>query len=176
MNIRSEIKVGKLQSIFPNDRLHAEIARLLVLYEDLKIEQQGILNEISALSETNDRTYVHRYFLRRSISTLHECGDCMVSLNKLPEFQSIIKAKFKEEAVRVWEKAIGLLSDKNAKWVISDVRNDVGGHFGIGPAKRAISSLQADTIGRIEFRRDLETLIKTLLNAILLGRLLPGPF
>jgi hypothetical protein len=126
--------------------------RLLVLYEGLKIENLGILNKIPALGSTNDGEYACRYFLRRAIATLHECGQCMASLESNPEFQKLKLSNFGHESATVWDNAARLLSEKKAKWMIGSIRDDVGGHFGHAPAKRVVSSLRRGTIGRIAIR------------------------
>jgi hypothetical protein len=151
------MKHGRLKRVFPNDQVHAEIARLLVLYEDLKIESYGITEKILGLSTTNRGEYVSRYFLRRAIATLSECANCMVSLEKNPDFRRIKERCFPKDALEAWKNAAELLQDKSKKWLIRSVRNDVGGHFGVKAAQRALAGFNEGTVGSIEFGRDYET-------------------
>jgi integrase len=66
VNKKRLLRCGSLRSVFPNEPVHVQIARLVILYEDLKIEHQGIVDRIAGLGETNDGWYAQRYFLRRA--------------------------------------------------------------------------------------------------------------
>ncbi len=170
-------KYGSLRYVFPDDNMHAEIARLLVLYEDLKIESFGMgKKKITSLSTTNDGQYPQRYFLRRAIATLSECANCMIQLDRNPQFKRVKQNDFSDDARAAWEKAIAVCK-KPGSWLIRGIRNDEGGHFGVRPARRALKSFREGTRGKIEYSQarafvtdrdmDAETAFRKLLEVMI---------
>jgi len=151
-------RAASLRSVFPDDNMHAQIARLLVLYEDLKIESSGIgKKRMPSLSRTNDSQYPKRYFLRKAIATVSECANCMISLDRNPQFKKVKKFNFSTEARAAWAKAIVVCKKKSDKWLIKEIRNDVGGHFGVQAARRALKGFREGTNGKIDYTRDFRT-------------------
>lgn len=153
---KSAWRSASLRSVFPDDDMHAQSVRLLVLFEDLKIETSGInKRKMPSLSTTNDSQYPQRYFLRRAIATVDECANCMIVLNKDPQFKRVKQQTFSEDARVTWEAAISVCRKKSDVWLIKSIRNDVGGHFGVKAARRAVNSLKEGTRGSIDYRLDL---------------------
>jgi hypothetical protein len=127
---------------------HAEIARIAVLYEDLRIELTAASeNEMPKLDTINAR---HRktYFLRRAVATLREFGEAIRFLQGLPEFGSIRRSFEDSEAIQMWNDAVRFFKD-NAQY-LQQIRNAVGGHFSRSAAAHAIKAIDPGIIGSIE--------------------------
>ena len=144
-----------LKSVFPDDRLHIRIARLLVLYEDLRIETSGLqASTLKGLDFIDKGNYRRRYFLRRSIGTINEFSEALTSVNRLKGFQQI-KAKFGNSAQEHWDEMIRFF--KVNKHLFRNVRNDLGGHFGEEAAAYSVSSFREGTTGSLEIYRSSDT-------------------
>ena len=107
--------------------------------------------EISALDLVTPEIRRH-YFLRRSIGTLHEFSEALQLLDSYPDFQTPIKTRFDSVSLHRWDRAVKFFSRIDA--VLRNVRNDVGGHFGLTAALYAVRNLQADSMGRLEVERE----------------------
>jgi hypothetical protein len=127
--------------------LHALMACLCVLFEDLRIELGGqIAKDLRELDVTSKDARKF-YFLRRSIATLFEFGTVIEELDSLPTFQPV-KAGFHFEVQRQWLSAVTYF--KKYDKYIARVRHNVGGHFGKDGARLAIANLLPDVAGCIE--------------------------
>lgn len=147
-------RFGRLRSVFPDDPTHHELARLLVLYEDLKIESVGIIKATTEFGNTNDGAYLNRYFLRRAIATLSELASCFKTLEKQSMFQKIKRLYLDVEATKAWTNAVRVFRKKSRSWLIREIRNDVGGHFGTSSARRAVKGFRENTRGKLEVLHD----------------------
>lgn len=151
--IKSKTRVKDLRRIFtlPSKRLlHAHIARLSVLYEDLRIETYGTVEESLRALDSNDAPYRKNYFLRRSIATLFEFAEEIRLLDKLADFDEI-KSKFDGEGLRRWNKAVRFFGRHES--YLKKIRGDTGGHFGLPAAIYAVSDIPASYAGKIELAR-----------------------
>lgn len=155
---RTIIRVARLARVFPADTpseavMQANIARLIVLYEDLRIELAA--SRVSAIDEhadwVGDGYYRKRYFLRRAIGTLVELSDTFSQLAGDEMFAEVRKT-FDAIAVAEWNSAAEFL-ESNAR-LFEQVRNDLGGHFGTVAAKFAIESFRPETTGSLEIVKD----------------------
>jgi hypothetical protein len=81
----------------------AIIARLAVLYEDLRIELHGIAEESIPAMDELDVRYRRIYFLRKSIGTLWEFAEAVGQLQKCPEFR-VMSADFPPGVHRYWKR------------------------------------------------------------------------
>jgi hypothetical protein len=127
--------------------LQAGIATLCVLYEDLRLEVNGIVpKSLRALDHLDNsqehgknRTRIGRYrrayFVRRSIATLREFGEALVRLDGDEDFNSV-RSNFDTKLSEQWNQSVNYFK-KHGK-LIGDVRNDIGGHFGLTAARRAL--------------------------------------
>ena len=88
-----------------------------------------------------------KYFLRRSIGTLHEFVDALKEIDKLPEF-AVVRGRLDSLGLRHWNRAI--LYFKRHRSTIARVRNHVGGHFGAQAAKHAIENFVPGAAGSLE--------------------------
>jgi hypothetical protein len=133
--------------------MHALIARLAVLYEDLRIETFGIVAEADSLGMLDymDAKYRVNYFLRRSIATLIEIAEAMRLLNEDPDFQRIKLSLDRQNMIR-WKRAVWFFS--RFEPILERVRNDIGGHFGHPAARYAIQNLDNSVVGQIELKNE----------------------
>lgn len=156
MNHRSKIRVGRLAGIFPfsgpdhgPSRFYAQLARLCVLHEDLRLE----IIEIHEPPRSREFThFAYRlYFWRRAIATLQEFSDALVHLDKQDSFD-LIRNRLDPQELAIWNDAIKHF--KSIKPQLEHVRNDIGGHFGLKAAMGALQRLayaeQGESTGSIE--------------------------
>ena len=154
-----------LQPKRPRPRLTIEciVARLCVLYEDLRIETFACAAESLPRLDVLDPVeegdgspmavgrYRRNYFLRRSIATIKELIDSLEQLERNSEFVRI-RNDFDAEVRALWDESFGYLDGQKA--FMNKLRDDVGGHFGEQAAAYSVSHFSPDAIGRLEFRMD----------------------
>lgn len=139
--------------------IDAQIARLCVLYEDLRIEMMGIaktIPELDILDSARDHpdrpervgTYRYFYFLRRSIATISEFASALRLLDENPSF-GVVSSAFEDYSKETWASAITFF-DKKRELLIRGIRNDIGGHFGQQAAMESLSRLAENTMGKME--------------------------
>src|SRR6266403_4288058 len=107
MPLKSKSLFKETRRVFPFSEMHALIARLAVLYEDLRIETFGIVAAKDSLGmlDYTDSKYRVNYFLRRSIATLIEIAEAIRMLNEDPDFQNV-KIGFDERNTIRWKRAV----------------------------------------------------------------------
>ena len=125
---------------------HAIIARLSVLFEDLRIEEYASRHEKLEELDIIGKTYRQVYFLRRSIATLVEFAGAIEMLDQRPEFREL-KNKLDIDAQTRWDDATQYF--RNWKKYLSDRRANFGGHFDHATAKHAIEQIHPETTGQI---------------------------
>lgn len=137
-------------SVFPTANsplMHAWMARLCVLMEDLRIEVHCLLDD-SISTEMQVEPNVRKiYFLRRAVATLREFAEGVRLLERDADFQAL-KARVNPDAEVRWSNAVKFFASREKFFV--QVRNDVGGHFGTEAAKYAVDRLQPDADGKME--------------------------
>src|SRR2546425_955326 len=148
--MRSALRMRQLRSVLPPSQkgvLHENVARLAVLYEDLRIELMAAsLPSIRKLDKMDPR-YRRNYFLRKSIGTTVEFAETIRILDRSPDFR-VVKSNFPPKILKWWTEAVKFFSRHEP--LLKAVRNDIGGHFGIKAARYAISGLDSETMGKIE--------------------------
>ena len=131
---RSLIRVTPIRKILnaTEPDVMVQIVRLIVLYEDLKLEiklmnlpRNKVLDEVS-------ETYRHTYILRRSYATLLEVDSALIQLNQHATFKRDLP-KFQTDRLRDWNAAIAFFAEKKA--VLKKRRNAYGGHFQMNVSK-----------------------------------------
>ncbi len=159
--MRTRSRYAKLLKLFPPSAdilLNARIARLCVLYEDLRIEITGLLipppngdDERGLVAQFDVAGYKYRelYFLRRSIGTCREFAEAIRLLEETPGFQKLVSG-LPTANQKEWRRAVEYFRSKEKFW--KKIRNDVGGHFGPEAAKFAVSSFLPDAGGRVEIQ------------------------
>ena len=125
-------KQGLLAQVFPGTSqrmMHAWIAQVCVLFEDLNLEVNGFYNKTLPEEAHARLEYSQLYFLRRAIGTLREFQTGITTLDRDADFQ-VVKKRFKSESSREWDDAVRYFEGNKLKQWLSSIRNDVGGHFG----------------------------------------------
>ena len=149
---RSLIRVTPIRKILTaTDRdVMVQIVRLIVLYEDLKLElnlrrlpRNKVLDEVS-------EHYRAVYSLRRSFATLLEVDSALIQLNKHPTFIKRDLPKFQTDRLREWNAAIAFFAEK--KDVIKERRNAYGGHFLAKVSKYILDLDSEESVGTLEIK------------------------
>lgn len=157
----SRSRCAHLNRVFTPDNdpalFNALIARLCVLYEDLRIEVNGgaaahiecldILQPIKGNLPPYTGFYRVLYFLRRLTGTLCEFSETIRKLHCECAFQRTFD-DMPNDLRKVWLDAVGYY-EREEKF-LKGVRNDVGGHFGIHAARYAVANIPANAVGRVE--------------------------
>ena len=135
----------------PEEEFNIQLARLIVLYEDLRIEVAGATNrEIENLDETG-KQYREMYFVRRAFATVSEISGALNQINSTDQMQKL-KANFGGDKRKAWNESIQFFNEKSL--FISEQRNLYGGHFHYRTAKFIIQKLSPDYVGVIGIQLD----------------------
>jgi hypothetical protein len=130
-----------------------------VLYEDLRIELHGMkatnvpeLDILDSQQDLPDRPemvglYRYHYFFRRSLATLRDFEEGLRLLNENKSFAAVRKG-FDGPSRQAWDDGIAFFD--LVKRRLKDVRNDIGGHFGLPAARESVMRLPGDSIGKLE--------------------------
>jgi hypothetical protein len=159
--LSTQTRIAELRRIFRSDQkrlLDAYIARLCVLYEDLRIELFAIsadsipnLDVLDPATEFAEKKeigkYRRYYFLRRSIGTLWEFAEGLRLLEGCPEFASVVPPSDVEIA-GLWKAGADFFQSN--EHLLKQVRNDIGGHFGSKAARYAVENLGSTATSKIE--------------------------
>jgi hypothetical protein len=129
--------------------LAAHIARVCVLYEDLRIELYATAEPSIALLDKTDEHYRRHYFLRRCIATLFEFAEALRLLDARKEFHTV-KTNFNAPLVESWDGAVNFFGKHEA--LLKLVRNDIGGHFGLKAAVYGVANVDPSNPEKIEVR------------------------
>ena len=167
--LRSRTLIADLRRVFRSDEkrlIDAYVARLSVLYEDLRIEILAInadsIPRLDVLDPVEENTefrnigkYRRNYFLRRSIGTLYEFAEGLRLLSECPDFAGV-RATFDDETAIQWNAATAFFHSQER--LIQNVRNDIGGHFGSKAAIYAVPNLSPGAVATIDIFYDAEQL------------------
>ena len=148
--MRSATRMRQLRHVLPpspKSLLHENIARLAVLYEDLRIELTAASASSIRKLDRVDSRYRRNYFLRKCIGTIVEFAEAIRLLDGSPEFK-VIKSNFSTDILKYWTEGVKFF--RKHERFLKSVRNDIGGHFGTNAAKYAVLNLDTETIGKIE--------------------------
>jgi len=136
------------------DHISAQIARISILYEDLRIELFGMDDENNY--EDLDRLgkpYRTVYFLRRSFATALELCKSIAELNGSKNFR-LLRSSFKADELQHWTNAVVAL--RATKDRVNLFRNNSGGHIDVGACSHAIENLNERQVGKLEIRMNVE--------------------
>ena len=128
----------------PPLEMHALMARLAVLYEDLRIELAAASEESLPRMDVNEPIYRKLYFIRRSIATLLEIDSAVHTLNMSKDFRDV-RRTWSKEHLRDWQKAIKAFSKWHSE--LNTLRNAIGGHFSKEASEYAVQNVHQDTAG-----------------------------
>ena len=147
--VTSKLWVARLAKVFPKSDLDfsAQLVRLSVLYEDLKIEFEGASAELLDRLDGSGREYRRFYFLRRTTATLLEISGAFTKLGMNPAFK-VLKCGFPSDRQKAWDGAVSFLQQNHA--TLNKLRNAVGGHFHDDAAKYGVENIHQDSVGTIE--------------------------
>jgi hypothetical protein len=144
-----------LREVFTAGRtLSVHIARLSVLFEDLRLESFGA-REMGPLEPLDKigKHYRYFYFLRRMLVSLDEFAGALNQVNANVEWKRI-RATFDSETEKRWDGAVKYFGAIRQKW--QELRNWIGGHFLEKAAAFAIDNFNEDATGKIEIVMDHE--------------------
>lgn len=125
-----------------NPEVMTQIVRLIVLFEDLKVEMFSLSQEKAGKADECSRQYRMMYFLRRAWATLDEMQSAFHKLNMLKPFKEM-KRKFHPEQNAKWDSVIQFFSD--GQKFLHGQRNVYGGHFHDDAAKYVIERAVGDS-------------------------------
>jgi len=146
-NLKSKMYLKEMRRVFEHSDLNVRVARLAVLYEDLRIEMIAIGEyELSALDFTDER-YRRLYFVRRAVATLVEFRGALMRIHQCPEFCHLRKT-FGADELQQWHKAVSFFDMHQDTF--KDARDDIGGHFQEKAADAALKDIRKETVAKIE--------------------------
>ena len=146
-------KVVKFKDVFNGSvdlQTDAEIARLCVLFEDLRIEIYGMRRANESAGECFDvagNKSRQLYFLRRSLLSIKEFGDAVSYLNRQEKFRTWVNRL--SGGPNDWDQAVDYFKKEQCDYWTT-VRNGVGGHFGHAAALYAVENSAADAVGGVQ--------------------------
>jgi hypothetical protein len=125
------------------------LARLVVLYEDLRIEMHGLTNK-EEYARLDDSGFANRqsYFLRRSFATLREFAEAIRLADKCPEFSTVLKPTLDSRELATWDAAVAHFRREES--LIKKIRNDIGGHLGLTAVEHSLDALDASIFTSME--------------------------
>jgi len=151
----SRTRIATLSKVFAGggSQMLDSLARLSVLYEDLRIETFAITSndrEIVRLDQLGAKYRVN-YFLRRSIATLLEFEGALQKLSRTSEYKAA-SASIDTGLISTVSDAIRFFQVHHA--LVKSLRNDIGGHFHHAAAEFATRHAEPDATAQIEITFD----------------------
>jgi hypothetical protein len=149
-----QIRVKPVKSIFRFDsedekEMQVKVARMCVLYEDLRVEYEGAQAEQLADLDKTSKLTRRFYFVRRTLGSLTEIEGAINKLQLNKTFRERKKA-FAADKLKMWDEAVCFFSADNHQFLLKDWRNDIGGHFHDAAAAFAIDEIDIETVGSCE--------------------------
>ena len=138
----------------PDDEFATCMARLCVLREDLNLEVNGIVVGPYDWLDRNGEVWRRNYFFRNSVRTLQEIASAFHTLNCVPEFQRALERIWSEEDQKKFKEFCKMIG--NARELVKEVRNIIGGHVQHSAVAQALQVLNSDSTGFWEYPHDSE--------------------
>lgn len=140
-------RVGNLGKVFHDgeSKVLVGIARLCVLYEDLRLEIDALrlVNEKPEDDRTSSDQYRVMYFLRRALSTLIEFRGGLTTVYKTPEFKRATLTALDERYIVQADHFL------QAHWTrLKELRNEFGGHVKL-PGVQFATEHFSDVVGSV---------------------------
>lgn len=150
MSQKPDVYEVKLRRVFwEGDReLAIRVARVCVLFEDLRVEWAGALANEDLPLDTLSKRYRRFYFLRRSLVSLNEFCGALNRLNSTKAWKSYVDRHDDKRRRKMWNDAVKFFNA--TKQTIETIRGDIGGHFPESAAEWSINRLHEDTTGALE--------------------------
>ena len=143
----------RLREVFwkGNRELAIRVARVCVLFEDLRLEHIGSRATEDLPLDALSKQYRKFYFLRRSLVSLDEFCGALNRLNEVKAWTQYIESHDDKRRQKMWADAVKFFHRKKKR--SETLRGDIGGHFPESAAKWSIERLHEDTTGalRIEY-------------------------
>lgn len=150
----STLRVKPIRSIMraAKPEIMVQLIRLIVLYEDLKLEIASFHLPPDERFDDVGRQYREMYFIRRAFATLWEMDSAFHKLNMLKEFKARKKGCDRGR-LKEWDDAVKFFSKTNE--FIDSQRNAYGGHVNDTVARFVLESIedQDDSTGALEIKR-----------------------
>jgi hypothetical protein len=150
---RSVIRVAPIRRILTaaEPEVMVRLLRLIVLYEDLKLEVAGLHVPRNKEFDEVSLQYRKMYFVRRAFATLWEMDSAFHKLNMLKEFK-VRKRGFDRRRLKDWTAAVLFFS--KTKNFIDNQRNAYGGHVTDDLARFVLSKVEQtdETVGALEVK------------------------
>jgi hypothetical protein len=146
--IRSKSWYGKLYQLLPPGapEMNAQIVRLIVLFEDIKIEVAAANSEKTPFDFIG-ADYRLIYFVRGALQTLREVHSALEALDRDDDFRSRVLKSASPENKKQWKAAVKFFA-KNIE-TLRAARNAVGGHFSRSAGQIAATSVPTDATVKI---------------------------
>ncbi len=127
------------------------LVRLFILYEDLKLETNGLKMPTSRELDDTSCQYRQMYFVRRAFATLWEMDNAIEALQRAQEFKRK-KRTLDKGRLREWTAAVRFFI--KAKKFIDRQRNAYGGHVNDEVARYILGRVDPsdDSVGALEIR------------------------
>jgi hypothetical protein len=147
-----KVQVKRLWPVFGagDQEMNAQLVRLIVLYEDLRIEVCGSVHRTIGELDENGRKYRELYFLRRAFATVLEISGAVAVLEKSKAFEHEIGRFFSDADRAAWKDGVRFFRDN--KKFLRDRRNLYGGHFHDRAALYGVQNLSTDHVDVIEIK------------------------
>ena len=128
-----------------------QLVRLLILYEDLKLELDGLQVPPHREFDEVSQHYRKMYFVRRAFATLYEMDSAFHKMNMLKLFKAR-KRCFDKRRLKTWMVAVRFFSKTTT--FIDTQRNSYGGHVTDELARFVLSSVGSDdeSVGALEVK------------------------
>jgi hypothetical protein len=126
-----------------------QVAKLVVLHEDIMLEIHGALNAAELELGHADETYRRMYFFRRALATAFEMKQAVDVLQKNEAFKECRRSWAPENA-DTWDKVVRFFQENNR--LIKSWRNNVGAKFTESAAQFSLKQNENET-ARIELYR-----------------------
>lgn len=150
----STTRIGNLGSVFAEGRseLLREIARICILYEDLRLE----IEEIRLIWDRKNKPeegddFRFTYFIRRALVTLMEFQSVVTAIRLTKEFKRAEPSIARSEADDILH--VTQYFQRNGKR-LNELRNEFGGHIQPAAVRFATEHL-SDVVGKITMNRSM---------------------
>lgn len=131
-----------------DESIAVQLIRLVVLFEDLRIETIAATERRVEILDENSAEYRKMYFVRRGYATLVEMGSALFLLNQSPEFKAYRRKFFAPSDDASWDASVKFF---HANWqFFKNERNAYGGHFHDAAARFGFLHLNPETTGPLE--------------------------
>jgi len=136
------------KSATSDEEMKAQLVRLIVLFEDMRIETHGSGEKEVAKLDENGCGYRQIYFLRRGFATIQEIAGAIRVLQVNAAFKNEIARHFTPEDREKWHTAVQFFRAE-AKF-IKRQRNLYGGHFHDEAALFVVRNLSVEHVDKLE--------------------------